>query len=469
MPGYNPATGQWDENYEPGAAPAQTAAAAPAATIKAGSTPPGTVADPNDPTGIRIVDQAAYNAWHASSLAAQKGGAAATAGGLNNATAAGSQDLQADIARRQATSMNGRPAPSTGQFDSGRIDPTAGIQRISAQGGLPTGTAGLTGNLTTSRAPLTTSRPTTTATALGGRAAPSLGIVNPSKTEQAATQASSALGPAPTIDMGVANRQQGNVDAALGLSQQVVNSALQPVDQTGLNRATADARALLDQMLNGPNTAERLGAQTLRTQLALARSARGGPGAVQQALSQAQQQAPELQAQAAQSATNETLARQAAAGNITGQLQTTATQQQANETARINAASNAASGFAQGALGARGQDVQIAQSNQSAASNLLNNVAQLTGVQLELDQRNQELIGQMARDAAAQDFNWAQLSTQQQDAEFDRWVKVYGIDQAAAAQIKAAATANHKGVWDYVVPIIGAAATVAAAGVKKSP
>lgn len=284
-------------------------------------------------------------------------------------------------------------------------------------------------------------------------------------TNQAATNAETALGPAPTVDMGVANRQQGAVDNSLDLSRRAVDAALTPVDNTQLERATQDARNVLDQMLNGPNTAARLGSQTLRSQLALAKSAAGGPGAVQEALRQAQFAAPELEAQAADMATRETLQRQTAAGQVAGQLQNTALGAQQNETQRIGTAAQAASGYAQGALGARGQDVQIAQANQQAASSLLQNVTQLTGVQLELDQRNQELIGQLARDAAALQFDWGQLSAQTQQAEWDRWVKTYGIDQAAAAQIAAAAQQNNKSPWDYIVSLAGAGASVLAAAV----
>lgn len=436
--------------------------------------PPGTVADPNSPGGFRIVDQAAYSAWHAGSIASQKGGSAATAGGITNATSAGSADLQADIQRRQAAGETFRASTPTGQFDSGRqvitSDPAANLRAAAAagvgQGGFDTA---LTGALSTRpRMTVTSNRPTPeilTNIDLG----PTQRVVNPSKVEQGAEQAKAALGPAPQIDRGIANRQQGTVDAALGLSRQAVDAALQPVDQTRLDQSVAEARALLDQMLNGPNTAARIGSQTLRSQLALARSAAGGPGAVAGAFRNAQMAAPELQAQATQAATAETLARQQAAGNIVNQIQATETNRQTNETQRINAASAAASGFAQGALGARGQDIQVAQANQQAASNLLNNVAQLTGTQLELDQRNQELIGQLARDAAAMNFNWGQLSVQQQEAEFDRWVKVYGIDQAAAAQIKVAANASKKSAWDYIIPLVGAGATVAAGAFAGPP
>ena len=186
-------------------------------------------------------------------------------------------------------------------------------------------------------------------------------------------------------------------------------------------------------------------------------------GAVQEALRNQQFAAPELEAQAAQQATAEEMQRTQAAGQVAGQLGNTALGAQQNQTQRISAGAQAAAGAVQGQLGTRQQDIDIAKSNQTAASTLMQDVARLTGTQLELDQRNQELIGQMARDAAAMKFNWGQLDAQTQEAEFDRWVKVYGIDQAAAAQIKAAAKANDKNAWDYIVPIVGAAATVGAA------
>jgi hypothetical protein len=242
-------------------------------------------------------------------------------------------------------------------------------------------------------------------------------LTNANATNQAANQAEGALGPAPTIDQGLADRGLGDVKDSIGMQ-----------------------RTVYDQLLNGPNTAQRLGSQVLRNQLALARSAAGGPGAVQEALRNAQNAAPELQAAAAQAATAETLQRTQAAGSVAQGVGTTALQ-------------------------GRGQDVQVAAQNQQAASALIQNVSQLTGQQLELDQRNQELLGQMARDLASQNFNWGQLSSQQQEAEFDRWVKTYGIDANIAAQIKVASIASKKGVMDYAIPIIGSLAQLGAAAV----
>jgi hypothetical protein len=240
-------------------------------------------------------------------------------------------------------------------------------------------------------------------------------LVNRGLTQTAANQAGAALGPASTVDQGLADRGLADYNSAQGASRQV-----------------------LDQLMNGPSTTARIGSQVLRNQLALARSAPTAGGA-QMALQNAQAQAPELQAQAAQSAVAENVQRQQAAGQI-------------------------AQGQTQNALGARGQDVDIAKSNQSAGMRLQDNISQLTGQQLQLNQQNQELLGRMFTDMSKQDFDWSKLSADAQQAELDRWVKVYGIDQSVAAQIKVAAAAKgDKGILDYAIPIVGALAQLGTA------
>jgi hypothetical protein len=251
-----------------------------------------------------------------------------------------------------------------------------------------------------------------------GAAAPLGGDPVGSKVELGANQAADALGPAPKIDQGLADRQLGNFDEALGMSRDVI-----------------------DRLLNDPGTAERLGSATLRSQLALARSAAGGPGAVAGALRNAQAQAPELQAQATQSAVAENLSRTTAAGNV-------------------------ASNFANAALGARGQDVGIAAKNVEASTALMSEISRLTGTQLQLDQQNQEFLGQMARDWAAIEFDWGKLSVDQQVAEWDKWVNIYGIDKNFAAQVKAIAAGENIGPADWfngIVGVIGAGAGIGAA------
>lgn len=332
-----------------------------------------------------------------------------------------SSNIQADLDARNAAAQGGfqsaiagmdlggqfspRPAgPSTSQVfqqtvaanpgvgNSGFVTPTMAVPR-------PVSIAG--NALPTSAFPTLSNTPTQA----------------PSKVDTAVDQASGALGPAPRVDMGLADRRLGEYQEALGMSREVI-----------------------DRLLNGPSTADRLGSQVLRSQLALARSAAGGPGAVQQAMSQAQQQAPELQAVATQQAVAEDLQRSTAAGNV-------------------------ASNFAQAALGARGQDVNIAGKNVDAGLQVKDMVARLAGTQLELDQRNTELIGQMARDLAALQFDWAQLDAQQASAALDRYLQIYGIDTNYRAQIKALeqqGKISSKDILNGVIGVVGAGATVAA-------
>lgn len=241
-------------------------------------------------------------------------------------------------------------------------------------------------------------------------------LLNRNLTQTAGNQARTALGPASTVEQTLADR---------GL--------------TDVQTAQASSRAVLDKLMNGPSTTARIGSQTLRNQLALARSAAGGPGAVQEAMRQAQFAAPELQAQAAQSAVQEDLSKTQAAGQV-------AIQQ------------------GQNALGARGQDIDVAKSNQAAGMRLTDNIAQLTGQQLNINQQSQELLGRMFTDMSKQQFDWSKLGADQQQAELERWAKVYGIDQTVMAQLKVAALANpEKGFLDYALPVIGGLTSLATA------
>lgn len=280
-------------------------------------------------------------------------------------------------------------------------------------------------------------------------------LTNRGLTSTAAEQARTALGPAPTIDQNLADRNSGRVSQAVQQAGKVVDQALAPVGQKNVNSAMSAARNVLDQALNGPDTTARIGAQTLRNQLALARSASGGAGGVQEAMRNAQFAAPELLAQASDAGIREQQAKLGIASQQTGQLAQTALGQQQNTTQRLGVAAQAAGTSAQAAQGQRGQDIEIAKANLDAGTNLANQISQLTGQQLQLNQQNQELLGNMAKDLAKTQFDYSQLDAQTQDAEFERWIKAYGIDVAAAAQIRAAAQANEKGVMDYLMPIIG--------------
>lgn len=336
-----------------------------------------------------------------------------------------SANLADDIARRNGAAEGGFQSSIAGMDLGGQFAPrgttpsqmqiaASNLAAAGASGATQASSAGYT-NLGVSRPQMTASGPT-----------PGAGIVPqlsgapgqaPSKVETAADQAGDALGATPRVDMGVADRRLGEYQESLGMSREVI-----------------------DRLLNGPSTAERLGSQVLRSQLAMARSAAGGPGAVQQAFSAAQQQAPELQATATEQARQEEMQKLTAAGTV-------------------------ASNFAQAALGARGQDVNIAGKNVDAGLQMKGLISQLSGVQLELDQKNTELMGQMARDLAAMQFDWASLTAQQADAALDRYLQIYGIDaniRAQMSQLKQSQKITGKDILNGIVGVVGAGATIAA-------
>lgn len=400
--------------------PAPAPAAAPAAPAQ--PLAPGTVSDGKG--GFTITDQAAYSAWHAQDTARQKADTSDPA----RVNELGTADLQADIARRSQSAEQGFASSISGMDLGGQFAPrgttpsTAQVFNQTAAANPGAGSGGFSAPLAPARA-VSAAGPAPAASLFGSGLSNTPGQA-PSKVEQAASQAGDAIGPAPRVDMGLADRRLGEYQEALGMSREVI-----------------------DRLLNGPNTANAIGARMLENQLAMARSARGGPGAVQQAFSAAQQQAPQLQAQAAQQAQQEELSKLTAAGNV-------------------------ASNFAQAALGARGQDVGIAGKNVDAGLQTKDMITRLTGVQLELDQRNTELIGQMARDLAALQFDWASLTAQQAQAALDRYLQIYQIDQNVRAQLAAVAAQGKitpNDIFNGIVGIVGAGATVGAAAAGKPP
>jgi hypothetical protein len=370
-----------------------------------------------------------FSAWHAGNLEAQKTDTRDPQNALKLQQADAAKVLADKEAAARAT-VAGTPKPDTsGQFGAGTIKvPSVAENLAKYSASLPKSTntgfgtsASLSKMSQNIQRDPATGLPTGVKSPVAGMDIDLGGGVRkaPSKVETAADQATDALGPVPTVDRGLADRRLGEYQEALGMSREVI-----------------------DRLLNGPNTADRIGSQTLRSQLALARSAAGGPGAVAAAFRNAQNQAPELQAAAQQQASAEELQRVTAAGNV-------------------------ASNFASAALGARGQDVDIAKKNTDAGLSVKNMITQLTGTQLELDQRNQELIGQMARDVAAMEFDWAKLSVDQQNAAMDRYLQLYGIDANIQAQLKAQREAGKLTAKDWLMAgtgLAGAAGTVISGG-----
>jgi hypothetical protein len=211
--------------------------------------------------------------------------------------------------------------------------------------------------------------PNYSADALGG-AQPQ---VVDSSLHSAGQLADNVLGTQPTVN------PQNQVNAAN-------RDALTPVVDPNLatspetDRALAMSQDLVNRITNAPLQTAILGDQSLSNQLAAARSARGGAGAQQDALNNAQAMAPQLQQAAAQQSIQEQVTRAGAAGQ-------------------------AASIYAGVATNDANRATTIATANQTAGLSVLNNLTTLTGQDLQFDAAKMGAVGQLARDY----FNNAQV------------------------------------------------------------
>lgn len=199
--------------------------------------------------------------------------------------------------------------------------------------------------------------------------------------------------------------------------------------------ALAMSKDLVDRVLNAPLQTKLAGDQALSNQLAIARGARGGAGAVQDALNNAQAAAPQLLAQTSQAAIQE-------------------------QTARAGAAGQAAGIFAGVAGGVADREVRIKEANQGAGLHVLDNLTTLTGQDLQFDENQINQIGLMARDFNAMGTAFANMSLQQQLAQWEDMTKRYGIDRNFKAQIESISASKSIGPLDALKMALGGAAAV---------
>lgn len=199
--------------------------------------------------------------------------------------------------------------------------------------------------------------------------------------------------------------------------------------------ALAMSKDLVDRVLNTPLQTKQAGDQALSNQLALARSARGGPGAVQDALNNAQAQAPELQRQTNQAAIQEQVQRAGAAGQAAGI-------------------------FAGVAGGVADREVRIKEANQTAGLHVLDNLTTLTGQDLQFDANQINQIGLMARDFNAMAVSFANMDTQTQIAQWNDMTSRYGIDHNYKAAIEKIASDENIGPLDALKMALGGISAV---------
>src|SRR5690606_30574777 len=197
-----------------------------------------------------------------------------------------------------------------------------------------------------------------------------------------------------------------------------------------IDRAFGMASGLVDQIMNTPSQTKIIGDQVLSQQLALGRSSPGGIGNVQAGVKAAMGAAPQLQRDAQQASINE----------------------QVN---RAQAATGAAQIYAGVAQGTADRDVRIAESNQTAATNVLGIMTQQYGMDLNYTTEERGQIGQMARDFYANQAKFVGMDVEQQKAAFETIVRIYGIKGDFAAAIARIAADEGIGEMDAMKLVLG--------------
>lgn len=253
--------------------------------------------------------------------------------------------------------------------------------------------------------------------------------------QQQLAAAGNAAGGPPT--MADANAQ-GFDPASIGLD----SNALDPY-RAERTAALGDQRRVLEQSLNleGPKQLtpeervaleQRFAERATLAANSAASNARGGAGAVAAARLGVNQQMPQIAGeanlQAQQVADQEYQGRVAAFGERVKQLST---------------AGGIANTIGQTATGAFGQEAGFQES----------------GAQVALS--SQQLVGNMVQHLNELGLDYSKLDIAVQESILDDLTQRYGIDKAAAAQIKAASIANKKGPLDYLVGIAGGVSGVA--------
>lgn len=246
---------------------------------------------------------------------------------------------------------------------------------------------------------------------------------------------SQVTGAAPTVDP---NHQvnQANIDRLTP----VIDPALER--NAEIDRAFAMSEDLVNRIMNAPSQTGLIADRMLSNQLALGRSAPGGIGAAQGGVKAALGAAPQLQAQATQASIQE-------------------------QQARAQAATGAAQIYAGVAGSTADRAVRIQEANTQAATNVIGNLTQLTGIDYQFDAAKMQTIGQLARDYFNNAQAFANMDVQMQTAQWEDLTKRYGIDASFKAAIKQISAQENIGPLDAMKLVLGGVTAVggfAAAG-----
>lgn len=223
--------------------------------------------------------------------------------------------------------------------------------------------------------------------------------------------------------------------------------------------ANAEMKGLLDRIYSTPSVqalspeerralAAEYEDRAMQQQLSVGRSA-GSLAGIQQGIEGAMEQAPQL-AQAAQSSAR------AEASSILADRNA----QFRSELDRYAQASGVTQQLGGMANQAFGDESQLAVQQAQIGLGVSQELARMTGVELELDQRQRENLGRLASDLESLDLQAMNLTQQAQQQFMDAIVKMYGIDQATYAAIRAASISNGSSALQTFATIANVVATV---------
>lgn len=253
------------------------------------------------------------------------------------------------------------------------------------------------------------------------------------------------------VDQDTVDANKADRDNALKMTQDQIDRVINGIgsggggDETGLN---AD---IIDQLLNGPLASKNAMDQALASQTALARSARGGPGAVQDALNTAQQQAPSLLAAGSQQMAAEQQQRAQVAGGL--------------REGRMTAIQNAISPYVGQTENQANRDLDQAKTDATNGEATLGYITQVTGFEFQASTAQMQQLGEMGRHFADLGFNYDQLSDQDLWKLWDDMTSKYNVDTQVKGQVEIARMAGKikpKDLLNALVGVAGGAATVVA-------
>jgi hypothetical protein len=104
--------------------------------------------------------------------------------------------------------------------------------------------------------------------------------------------------------------------------------------------------------------------------------------------------------------------------------------------------------------------VRIAEANQGAALQVMNNLTTLTGFDYQFDQAKMNAIGQLTRDYFNNAQQFAQMDAQMQIAQWNDMTARYGIDQSFKAAMEQVAAQENIGPLDAFKMVLGGATAI---------